>query len=138
MCFAHFVSTLGFTHSKSDHSLFIYWHGGDMNYLLLYVGDTILTTAFDALRKSIMARLSSKFAMKNLGPLRYFLGIVVARYAGGLFLSQRKYALQIIERVGMSSCKLSPTPVDRKPKMSAHASIPYEDPFLSRSLIRAL
>ena len=38
-----------------------------------------------------MSHLSSKFAMKDLGPLSYFLGIVVTRHASGLFLSQKKY-----------------------------------------------
>ncbi|XP_048497907.1 uncharacterized mitochondrial protein AtMg00810-like [Beta vulgaris subsp. vulgaris] len=56
----------------------------------------------------------------------------------GLFLSQRKYALEIIDRAGMASCKPSPTPVDTKPKMSAHARTPYEDLSHYRSLVGAL
>ncbi|XP_048496507.1 uncharacterized mitochondrial protein AtMg00810-like [Beta vulgaris subsp. vulgaris] len=138
MRFADFVSTLGFIHSKSDHSLFIYRHGSHVAYLLLYVDDIILTASSDELRQSIIASLSSEFAMKDLGSLSYFLGIAVTRHAGGLFLSQRKYALEIIERAGMASCKPSPTSVDTKPKMSAHASTPYEDPSHYRSLAGAL
>ena len=76
--------------------------------------------------------------MKDLGSLSYFLGIAVTRHACGLFLSQRKYAMEIIERAGMVSCKSSPTPVDTKPKMSAHVSTPYEDPSHYRSLAEAL
>ena len=45
-----------------------------MAYILLSVDDIILTTSFDELRKSIITLLSSKFAMKNLGQLNYFLG----------------------------------------------------------------
>ena len=59
-----------------------------MTYILLYVDDIILTTFSDAIRKSIISLLSSKFAMKDLGVLSYFLGIVVTRHVGGLFLSQ--------------------------------------------------
>ncbi|MCI51994.1 copia protein, partial [Trifolium medium] len=90
-----------------------------MAYLLLYVDDIILTASSDDLHKSIISRLSSEFAMKDLGPLSYFLGIAVTRHDSGLFLSQKKYADEILERAGMSSCKSCPTPVDTKPKLSA-------------------
>ena len=59
-----------------------------MAYILLYVDDFILTASSDALRCSIMALLSSEFAMKDLGPLNYFLRIAVTRHMDGMFLSQ--------------------------------------------------
>lgn len=68
--------------------------------------------------------LSSEFPMKDLGPLHYFLGIAVERHKEGLLLSQRKYATDIIECVGMTSCKPSPTLVDTNPKLSAFESTP--------------
>ncbi|KAK6780427.1 hypothetical protein RDI58_022611 [Solanum bulbocastanum] len=136
--FADYMLSLGFTNSRMDNSLFIYRHGSDMAYLLLYVDDIILTASSDALRCSIMARLNSEFAMKDLGPLNYFLGIAVTRHKGGLFLSQRKYAEEIIDRAGMSSCKPSQTPVDTKPKVGAITSAHFDDPTLYRSLAGAL
>jgi hypothetical protein len=136
--FSDFVSIIGFTNSKSDNSLFIYRNGSDVAYLLLYVDDIILTASTDALRRSLMDSLSSEFAMKDLGSVNYFLGISVVRHPGGLFLSQRKYAAEIIERAGMSSCKPAQTPVDTKPKISATTGIPYEDPKKYRSLAGAL
>jgi hypothetical protein len=136
--FADFVSSIGFSQSKSDNSLFIYQKDTHMAYILLYVDDIILTTSSDNLRKSIISLLSSEFAMKDLGPLSYFLGIAVIRHSDGLFLSQKKYAEEIIERAGMSSCKPCPTPVDTKPKLSAKSSTPYDDPSLYRSLAGAL
>ncbi|XP_021760565.1 uncharacterized protein LOC110725386 [Chenopodium quinoa] len=90
-----------------------------------------------ALRCSIMSLLSSEFAMKDLGPLNYFLGIVVTRHKGGLFLSQRKYAEDIIKRASMSSCKSSATPVEVKSKDNSSGS-PFADPTLYRSLAGAL
>ena len=76
--------------------------------------------------------------MKDLGLLNYFLGIAVTRHFGGLFLSQKKYAEEIIERAGMASCKPCPTSVDTKPKMSAKSRTLFEDPSLYRSLVGAL
>jgi histone deacetylase 1/2 len=109
-----------------------------MAYILLYVDDIILVTSSDDLRKSIISLLSSEFAMKDLGPLSYFLGIGVTKYSDGLFLSQKKYAEEIVERAGMSSCKPCPTPVDTKLKLRANSTTPYEDPSLYRSLAGAL
>ncbi|XP_055814312.1 uncharacterized mitochondrial protein AtMg00810-like [Solanum dulcamara] len=136
--FADYVSTLGFSHSISNHSLFIYRQGTHMAYILLYVDDIILAASSDDLRQSIISLLSSEFAMKDLGPLSYFLGIAVTPHAGGLFLSQKKYASEIVDRAAMSSCRPSPTPVDTKPKLSATSRTSYADPTLYRSLAGAL
>jgi hypothetical protein len=136
--FADYVATLGFSHSISYHSLFIYRQGNDMAYILLYVDDIILTASSAALRQSIISKLGSEFAMKDLGPLSYFLGISVTRHSGGLFLSQKKYAKEIIERAGMSSSNPSPTPVDTKAKLSISSGNPYHDPTEYRSLAGAL
>jgi hypothetical protein len=136
--FADYVYFIGFSQSKSDNSLFIYRKDTHMAYLLLYVDDIILTVSSDNLRQSIISRLSSEFAMKDLGPLNYFLGIAVTRHDGGLFLSQKKYADEILERAGVSSRKSCPTLVDTKLKLSAKTSTPYEDPSLYRSLSGAL
>lgn len=73
--------------SRSDNSLFVYHHGNNMAYLLLYVDDIILTCSSDTLHKSIIDLLSSEFEMKDLGPLHYFLGIDVTRHTGGLSYS---------------------------------------------------
>jgi hypothetical protein len=136
--FADYASSIGFSQSKCDNSLFIYKKENHQAYLLLYVDDIILTTSSSTLRKSIISLLSSEFAMKDLGPLSYFLGIGVTRHKHGLFLSQKKYAENILSRAGMSSCKSCPTLVDTKPKLSATNSVPYENPSLYRSLAGAL
>ncbi|XP_048489953.1 uncharacterized mitochondrial protein AtMg00810-like [Beta vulgaris subsp. vulgaris] len=122
----------------SDQSLFMYRRGTSMTYLSLYVHDIILTASSDALLRSIMTKLSSKFAMKDLGALSYFLGIVITRHARDLFLFQRNYATEIIECDGMSASTPFSTPVDTKPKLSSTSSDPYADPSLYRSLVEAL
>ena len=56
--------------------------------------------------------------MKDLGPLHHFLGITAERRPQGLFLHQRQYAIDILERAGMSDCKPCSTPVDTQAKLS--------------------
>lgn len=136
--FAHFLSTLGFHHSRCDNSLFIYNHGRDIAYLLLYVDDIVLTASSESLRRVIFSRLSKEFAMKDLGPLSYFLGILVEQNASGLFLSEQKYAKEIMERAHMASCNSTSTPVDTGCKLSASSRPPVKDPTLYRSLAGAL
>ena len=88
----------------------------------------------------IISLLSSEFAfaMKDLGLLHYFLGIKVSRTTDDFFLSQDKYATDIIERAGVSSCKPSHTPVDTAHKLNASSSSPISNPTLYRSLAGAL
>lgn len=109
-----------------------------MAYILLYVDDIILTASYDVLRRHIMHQLADEFAMKDLGPLSYFLGIAVTRNQHGLFLSQSKYATDIIARAGMSSCNPVSTPVDTTSKLSATCDTLYSDPTHYRSLAGAL
>ena len=56
--------------------------------------------------------------MKDLGSLHHFLDITAERRPQGLFLHQRQYAIDILERAGMSDCKPCSTPVDTQAKLS--------------------
>lgn len=85
-----------------------------------------------------MRRLHFEFAMMDLGPLYYFLGISMKRFANSIFLSQEKYAAEVQERAGMQNCKPIATPVDTKAKLSSNRGPPVPNPTLYRSLTGAL
>ncbi|GJU68305.1 ribonuclease H-like domain-containing protein [Tanacetum coccineum] len=80
--------------------------GTDTAYLLLYVDDIVLTASSEGLLQRIIRSLHQEFAMTDLGPLNYFLGISVTRDSSGLFLSQKKYAVEILEKAHMVNCSL--------------------------------
>ncbi|CAH9141381.1 unnamed protein product [Cuscuta epithymum] len=136
--FASHVAKLGFQHSKVDHSLFIHHNAGATAYLLLYVDDIIITASSTALLNDIISKLAAEFSIKDLGPLSYFLGISVTHSPGSIFLSQAKYAGEILQRAGMHSCNSSNTPVDTKAKLRAAVGPPVPDPTLYRRLAGAL
>ena len=75
--------------------------------------------------------------MKDLGQL-HFLGVTVEPRPSGLLLHQRKYALDIVERAGMTDCKPCSTPIDTQVKLSADLGDPVADPTAYRSLAGAL
>ena len=58
--------------------------------------------------------LRKKFVIKDLGTLKYFLGIEVATSLNGIFLNQRKYVLDLSDEANMMECKPAPTPLASK------------------------
>ena len=81
--------SLGFIEAKSDTSLFVYNHGADLIYLLLYVDDIVLTASSPDLLWCTIRALQQEFSMKYLGDLHHFLGMHVQHCGTGLLLSQR-------------------------------------------------
>ncbi|GJU58423.1 ribonuclease H-like domain-containing protein [Tanacetum coccineum] len=81
----------------------------------------------------IISSLHQEFAMTDLGPLNYFLGILVTRDSSSLFLSQKKYVVEILEKAHMVNCNPSRTPVDTESKQGVDGD-PVCDPTLYRSL----
>jgi hypothetical protein len=135
--FSSFIQTIGFVPSLSDTSLFIYHRNNDVSYLLLYVDDIILTASSQPFLDHIITLLRSEFSMTDLGLLHHFLGISVVRDSSGLFLSQRQFILDLLNRAGMLDCQPSRTPIDTSLKLSADGE-PFSDATLYRSLTGAL
>ncbi|GKA18937.1 ribonuclease H-like domain-containing protein, partial [Tanacetum coccineum] len=103
----------GFIQSKSDYSLFTKSESGKFMVLLVYVDDIIITgNNVDEIEK-FKKYLNSKFMIKDLGKLKYFLGIEVIDTDRGLCLSQRKYCLDLLSDFGLLACKPSATPLEQ-------------------------
>ncbi|GKD32951.1 ribonuclease H-like domain-containing protein, partial [Tanacetum coccineum] len=107
--------------------------GPNTAYLLLYVDDIVLTASFKVLLQQIIRSLHQEFSMTDLGSLNYFLGIYVVCDSSKIFVSQRKYAAEILERAHMVNCNPARTPVDTESKLSADGAL-VSDLTLYRSL----
>nr|GFB47971.1 putative reverse transcriptase, RNA-dependent DNA polymerase [Tanacetum cinerariifolium] len=79
--------------------------------LIIYVDDMVITGNDEEEIKRLKEGLFTKFEMKDLGNLKYFLGIEVLMSPKGIFICQKKYILDLLAEIGMINCKLADTPM---------------------------
>uniref|UniRef100_A0A3Q7IJS5 Uncharacterized protein n=1 Tax=Solanum lycopersicum TaxID=4081 RepID=A0A3Q7IJS5_SOLLC len=103
--------------------------------ILVYVDDLMITGNSQQLIEDAKKTLHSKFKVKDLGQLRYFLGIEVLRSEKGILLNQRKYILELLSTVGLGGSKPASTPMEMNVKLTTFeydsAVGGVEDPMLS-------
>ena len=98
--FSQAVEEFGMQKSKSDH--FVFYRNSSLGIIMLvvYVDDIVITGSDSKGISSLKLFFQSQFHTKNLGMLRYFLGIEVMRRKHEIFLSQRKYVLNLLSEIG--------------------------------------
>jgi len=82
--FTNSIKAFGYQQSSSDHTLFIKHNEGKLTILIIYVDDMIVTGNDSIKKEALQTYLSREFEMKDLGPLKYFLGIEVLRSRHGV------------------------------------------------------
>ncbi|CAA7027676.1 unnamed protein product [Microthlaspi erraticum] len=102
----------GFVQSYDDYSLFSFSKGIMEIRVLVYVDDLLITDSDPYMIQKFKDYLSRCFSMKDLGKLKYFLGIEVSHGPEGFFLSQRKYSLDIVADTGNLGCRPAATPME--------------------------
>ncbi|RVX11419.1 Retrovirus-related Pol polyprotein from transposon TNT 1-94 [Vitis vinifera] len=112
------VLKLGYKQGQADHTLFVKKsHAGKLAILIVYVDDIILSGNDMGELQNLKKYLSEEFEVKDLGNLKYFLGMEVARSRKGIVVSQRKYILDLLKETGMLGCKPIDTPMDSQKKL---------------------
>lgn len=84
-----------------------------MVILIIYVDDVILTCNDEEEISRLKRSVASKFEIKDIGPLHY------SRSRKCIYLSQRKYVLDLLQETRMSGCRPSDTPMDPNRKLGA-------------------
>ncbi|KAJ0558902.1 putative RNA-directed DNA polymerase [Helianthus annuus] len=104
---------MGFVKSVCDHSMFTLSKGAVFIVLLVYVDDIIVTGNSESEVLNVKQVLSDNFQIKDLGLLKYFLGIEVLYSDEGLCLTQRKYCLELLDEFGFLGVKPVNTPIEQ-------------------------
>ena len=107
-------------------------------HILVYVDDFIIVGNDVSTIQRFKNYLKTCFKMKYLGKLKYFLGLEIARGLDGIFISQRKYALDIIAECGMLGDKPAPVPTELNHKLALVKGRPLLDPSKYRRLVGRL
>ena len=136
--FSIVLIAFSFQQCKTNNSLFTKDTGPSFLALLVYVSDIILTGFDSHFINHMKSFLHIKCKLKDLGSLKYFLGLEFARSQKGIFLSQRHYALQILEDVGFLGCKPASLPMDPNLKLNAFEGDLLQDASLYRRLVGKL
>ena len=121
--FAKLSSTIidhGFVQSKSDYLVFTQVKKGSIIILLVYVDDILIASNNVDDVNAFKQFLDNKFKLKDLGTLKFFLGLEVARTAKGISLCQRKFTLELLLETGLLACKPSNVLMDQSVRLSSN------------------
>ncbi len=130
--------TMGFTFSLTDPSLFLYRHGSTMMFLLLYVDDIIITDNQPHAVQTLLSQLATEFEIKDLGPLKFFLGLQIAYRSSSFFVHQKKYASDLLAKYNMATCKPCSTPFGSLSRLRKDEGVPLTDPTPFCSMVGSL
>ncbi|XP_058780011.1 uncharacterized mitochondrial protein AtMg00810-like [Vicia villosa] len=101
-------------------------HDGKLAALIVYVDDIVLTGDDTVEMARVKEKLAVDFEIKDLGSMRYFLGIQVARSKNGIVFSQQKCILDLLKETGNSGCRPADTPMDPNAKLWGEGSVPVD------------
>ncbi|CAJ2662180.1 unnamed protein product [Trifolium pratense] len=102
----------GFEKCPHEHTLLVKSEtDGRIIVVSLYVDDLIFTGNDEKLFAEFKSSMERNFAMTDLGKMRYFLGVEIKQDGNGIFLYQQKYAVEILQRFGMSDCNSVNNPI---------------------------
>lgn len=142
--FDNFVKTLGYVRCEADRCMYVRRQGNSVSYLLVYVDDIIVAAESQALVNSIKSKLMAEFKTRDLGDLKYFLGIKISRSEGKLYMSQTNYLKNVLIKFGMETCSTVKIPLllwnskskNNNPRLDDSESVLGLEPY--RELIGSL
>ena len=129
---------ISFTSSLHDTALFVRKSSADITLILLYIDDMIITGNDSVGILSLQHFLSQHFEMKDLSTLSYFLGLEITSSSDGYYLSQAKYASDILFKAGITDNKTVSTPLEYNAKLTPLDGKPISDATRCRQLVGSL
>ncbi|XP_022751424.1 uncharacterized protein LOC111300070 [Durio zibethinus] len=130
---------LGFKKSFSEATLYIkVFNSNDLLIVSLYVDDLLVTGSKSALMKDFKLQMQEIFEMTDMREMSYFLGMEIHQDQQGIFICQRKYANEILNKFGMENCKPVNTPLAQNEKLIKEDGANKVDGSIYRNLVGCL
>jgi len=123
---------IGFIESQADHSLFVYHQRSTLIYFLIYVDDIILTGSDISSISRVINLLQDDFVVKDMDELGFFLNIDAIQTSHGLYLSQKRYILDLLMHRKMDKAKPCVTLMSTSLPLTKYDGVPFYDPYLYR------
>ena len=132
------ISRLGYMASHYDSALFLRRTDKCTILLLLYMDDMIITGDDLSSIQELKDFLSQQFKMKDLGHLNYFLSLEITHSTDGLYITQAKYASELLSRARLIDSKIVDTLVELNAHLTPTGGKPLSNPSLYRRLVDSL
>ena len=100
--FIQYLVSHGFTRGKADQTLFIKKEDGELRVAQVYVDDIIFRSTKDELAHGFSKLMQAEFEMSMIGKLTHFLGLQICQQDSGIFLSQSKYAKNLVKKFDLN------------------------------------
>jgi hypothetical protein len=133
-----FLIDTGFSRCHSDPNVYTKEVGIHLIIFVLYVDDLILTGSDSKILNHVKTSLKKKFEMTDFGFLHCFLGLQVLQTNEGIFLSQSKYACDLLRHFHMDDFKLAPSPFQSGVELTATCTYPEVDATMYHQLVGSL
>lgn len=113
--------------TQSDHSIF-YRHSKERRIILVVYVDDIVITGDAICITQLKSYLHSQIQTKDLGFLKYFLEIEIARFEHGIYMCRIFYVPDILEKTKLLESKPVDTPMDPNVRLAPRKGKPFLDP----------
>ena len=136
--FSSTISRLGYMASHYDSTLFLRYTDKGTILLLLYIDDMIITSDdLNGIQK-LKNFLTQQFEMKDLEHLSYFLGLEITHSTDGFYITQAKYAFELLSQSGVTDSKTVDTPIELNCHLTPSGGKPLSNLSLYRCLVNSL
>ena len=108
----------GLTRGQANQTLFIKKENGELIVARVYVDDIIFGSTKDELAHNFFELMQAKFEMSMIGELNHFLGLQILQQESGIFISQSKYAKNLVKKFGLESASSVRTPMSPNVKLT--------------------
>ena len=128
----------GFTRGKANQTLFIKREDNELIVAQVYVDDIIFRLTKDELAHSFSKLMQTEFKMSMIRELNHFLRLQIRQQESGIFISQSKYAKNLVKKFGLESASSIRTPMSPNVKLTVDLLGKSVDSSLFRSMIGSL